>query len=207
MLHRFDLGYPVNFGDPHFGLYNRVLDCFLITTRSLADARETQHLASSRYDLYMVDLVSAVNYAPNLIDNQCCHAWSLASDRPLPLGDLRGLDDVLAAKELIPSCASDPDIQPEKTWLQMMLYWRSFVRWIKTDHSHYERYQRLRSFIGTDIQEVWQSVDHLDSVSRTRLYLGTDTRDTNQTITALVNADDFLCTLYQTWKRQSIYFF
>lgn len=205
MRHRYDLGYPLNFGDPHFGLYNPVLDCFLITVRNLAGAREIQHLASSRYDLYLTDLVPAVNYAPNFIDNKCCHAWSMVNDQPLPLGDRQKLDIVLEVKKLVPVHHSDLDIEQEKIWLQVMLYWRSFVRWIKTDQIHYDRYRLLKSFIGTDFLQVWQAVDEFDRMSLERLYLGTDTREINRSITAIVNAGDFLRLAYQKWKKQEVY--
>lgn len=121
MPRHFDSGYPKNFGDPHFGLYQPVLDCFLLTVCDLAQAQEIKMLASSRYSLYVVDLVCAENYAIDLIDNSCCENWTLSNKEMIQVGASHHIA-VLKSDCLVTTNTQDSDVTGEKLYLQEILY-------------------------------------------------------------------------------------
>lgn len=117
-----DLGYPNRFGDPHFGLYQPVLDCFLLTLCDSRQAREVKLLASARYSLFVIDLTTAQNYTPNIIDNDCCHHWSLTNRDHVHVGQ-SDANRIITAHQLEPISNIDPDVGKEQQYLQIVWYY------------------------------------------------------------------------------------
>jgi hypothetical protein len=84
MIEPFDHGVPISPGDCHIGLYQPMLNQFLLTVNNIQHARDIVLIASGRYPLFMVNLVTASNYRKNLIDNLCCENWALPSQQIAP---------------------------------------------------------------------------------------------------------------------------
>lgn len=121
MHQQFDFGCPKNFGDSHFGLYQPVLDCILLTVCDLAHAQETKMLASARYSLYVVNLTAARNYLPNLIDNSCCENWTLSNKDMIAVANANKIN-IVNSEWLIETNTADPDVAKEKSYLQKVLH-------------------------------------------------------------------------------------
>jgi hypothetical protein len=65
-LKPFDHGAPKNPGGCHIGLYQPILNRFLLTVNHIRDAQDIALIAASRYPLFLVNLVTADNYNENL---------------------------------------------------------------------------------------------------------------------------------------------
>jgi hypothetical protein len=128
MKNYFDIGYPENFGDTHIGLYQPVIGCFLLTLCNYQDAQEIMIVASSRYNLLAVDLTSAENYCPNLIDNECCENWSLPVEDSRHEIYYRDFLKLHTTKTLIQSNTNidSSDICLEKDYLQTVLHYLKY---------------------------------------------------------------------------------
>lgn len=128
---QYDLGYPAKFGDMHLGLYQPVLNRFLLTVCDLEQAQEIIMLASSRYSLYLVDLTQAENYVPNIIDNHCCEMFTMSDPEQIniQLPD-RGFM-VCSTKKLVAADVVDENFNQEKKYLQLILYYVKFMTFIQ----------------------------------------------------------------------------
>jgi hypothetical protein len=61
-----------------------MLNQFLLTINNIQHARDIALIASGRYPLFLVNLVTADNYHENLIDNFCCENWKLPNEQIAP---------------------------------------------------------------------------------------------------------------------------
>ena len=140
-MKHFDIGYPTTFGSTHLGLYQPVLDCFLMTLSDRQQAQEIKLLASARYSLFIIDLQSSANYAPNMIDNECCENWTFTNKTDIDVGAPFSASKTIFAKELIKSNANDPDIGYEKAYLQTILYYvKLCLNLISSDHYQIDKF-------------------------------------------------------------------
>jgi len=123
-LKPFDHGAPKNPGGCHIGLYQPILNRFLLTVNNIRDAQDIALIAASRYPLFLVNLVTADNYSENLIDNLCCQNWSLPSQQiaPTRLVYYANLFAVVDAEHLLEN-PSDVDLSKEKQYLQLCCYY------------------------------------------------------------------------------------
>jgi hypothetical protein len=121
-LETFDHGAPKNPGGCHIGLYQPLLNQFLLTVNNIQDARDIALIAASRYPLFMVNLVTADNYRENLIDNLCCENWALPSRQIEPTKLQYYANFVVDAEHLIER-PSTVDLSEEKQYLQLCCYY------------------------------------------------------------------------------------
>jgi hypothetical protein len=118
----FDFGIPSHHGSCHIGLYQPVLNRFLLTVTNLQHAQDIALIAAGRYPLFLVNLVTASNYRQNLIDNACCQNWSLPSQQIVPT-QLRDYANCMVNSDSLLANPSELDLSEEKQYLQMCWYY------------------------------------------------------------------------------------
>jgi len=117
-LETFDVGSPKNPGGCHIGLYQPLLNQFLLTVNNIRHAQDIALIAINRYPLFLVNLVTADNYSENLIDNLCCEHWSLPSQQIAPTKLWNYANFIVDAEHLAEN-PSELDLSEEKQYLQL----------------------------------------------------------------------------------------
>ena len=114
---------------PLYGLYNSVVDCFILVTPDLDKADKLKTILNSRYDLILVELSAADNFTLNLIDNTVCTDWSFVGKNQIKIGVLDiYLDDAIIQADAL--CASTRpsqwQLEHEQEYALMCQYWMTF---------------------------------------------------------------------------------
>ena len=123
-LEPFDYGVPASPGDCHIGLYQPMLNQFLLTVNNIQHARDIVLIASGRYPLFMVNLEAADNYHKNLIDNACCENWTLPGEQIAPTRMENYANFVVNAEHLLPvQGLHNSALNEEKHYLQVCLHY------------------------------------------------------------------------------------
>jgi hypothetical protein len=118
----FDIGAPKNHGGCHIGLYQPVLNCFLLTVNNIQHAQDIALISAGRYPLFMVNLVTADNYCENLIDNACCENWVLPDQQIAPTA-LRNYANFVVDADRLLEHHCEHDVSREKQYLQLCWYY------------------------------------------------------------------------------------
>jgi hypothetical protein len=126
----FDIGYPKRFGSCHIGLYQPTENRFLLTLCDVQQAQDIALIISGRYPVFLVDLTSAENYSPNLIDNLCCVDWSIPPEQILPTQIQTYSRIIVEAKKLVYCQNQNPELAKEQQYLQMI---RHFLKKLDQD--------------------------------------------------------------------------
>jgi hypothetical protein len=85
-------------------------------------ARDIALIISGRYPVFLVDLTSAENYSPNLIDNLCCVDWSIPPEQVIPIRIYEYSRVVVEAKKLVYCQNQNLELAKEQQYLQMVWY-------------------------------------------------------------------------------------
>jgi len=194
----FTYGYSPDLRNSIYGLYQPVLNCFLIVFPDYDSVGpQLATILSSRYVLQPVQLDTADNYIHNIIDNEICELWTISNlDEILP-NEIMTSVNVLLADQLIPTTPNRSiQIEKEKQWAQFCLFW---LRFIRSECQSGATGLWIDNQIGNlDIFNVFEPVlfpNYREFVTKTMslLYLGQDLEKTEQAIFDLVNStDDFL---------------
>jgi hypothetical protein len=109
---------------PIYGLYEPVLDKFLIVLDSKEHAELLKYLLSSRYHIFICRLDLANNFKSIGMDNSCCHYWSFVDrDRNLQLAlGLSNTDPVIVEEFCDSSSTKIWDIDKERQWIMFCHY-------------------------------------------------------------------------------------
>jgi hypothetical protein len=118
----FDIGAPKNHGGCHIGLYQPMLNRFLLVVNNLQHAQDIALIAAGRYPLFMVNLVTADNYCENLIDNMCCENWALPSQQVVTTALKNYANFAVDAVHLVQHHC-EHDVSQEKQYLQLCWYY------------------------------------------------------------------------------------
>jgi len=132
MTNQFDIGIPAGSHGVLYGLWEPVSARFAFVIRDKTQAQSLKLLASGRYSLFLTEVSAAANYYHNIIDNHCCHNWTL-SNRPDIMTALLGESGVITpVSQLVPSERTEiwAEIY-EMQYLQMCLRWLKFLEYIK----------------------------------------------------------------------------
>ena len=193
----FTYGYPLDTRMGIYGLYQPVLDCFLLVLPDYMDlGPRLTAILSSRYLLQPVFLSLASNYVHNIIDNEVCENWTFSNIHQVPARSLMSNFKTINAEQLVPTTVSvDWDIKQEKQWAQFCLFWLRFIvnlenngicgLWIDQaigNNSFFEQF-------GPVIQPEFKAF--IDQTIKL-LYLGQDLESTEQKIMNLLNSNSFL---------------
>jgi hypothetical protein len=196
----FTYGYGPDLRNSVYGLYQPVLNCFLIVFPDyhLVGPQLTAIL-SSRYVLQPVQLDTANNYVHNIIDNEICENWTISNLDEISPNEIMTRVNVLLADQLIPTTpAKSIQIEKEKQWAQFCLFWVRFIRaecqfgaaglWIDDQIGSLDIFNVFEPVLFSSNREVVTKIMSL-------LYLGQDLEKTEQAIFDLVNnADNILQT-------------
>lgn len=189
----FTYGYSPDLRNSVYGLYQPVLNCFLIVFPDYHLVGS--HLAailSSRYVLQPVQLDTAANYVHNIIDNEICERWTISNlDEVLP-NEIMTKVNVLLADQLI-STTPDRSIEKEKQWAQFCLFWLRFIKlecqtgaaglWIDNQIGNLDIFDVFEPMLFPNYREFATKTMSL-------LYLGQDLATTEQAIFDLINKTD-----------------
>lgn len=168
------------------GLWSPVLDRFLLVLCDKEFGTTLKYLSSSRYSLYLFDLSTSSNYHSTLIDNSCCHTWTISNKTDIKLS--RPHDYELVPAELVVApIECNWDIENEKQWLQFMWYYLKFIRNLRTSYPWY-KYSEFLTSVGLSGSELNNANSFYNNIKSTEtyilksLYLGTNIKDTNLVI-------------------------
>lgn len=166
-----------------YGLYEPVMDLFLLLVDSAEQAETLKYLLSPRYALHIYRVDTAVNFKDIGLDNLCCHNWSFTNKNQLLSIRHDLVDrDILEIKELCPTTNTKTwDIDQEKQWI----LWCNHVL---TQLEQYPgtQYKKMFRTMGAffDVDEFKNTASLVRSHHEilTILYRGTDIEQTRQQI-------------------------
>jgi hypothetical protein len=175
------------YGGCHIGLYQPMLNRFLLTVNNIQHARDIALIVSGRYPVFMVNLVTADNYCENLIDNFCCENWKLPNEQIAPTNIVTYANVIVQALHLLP-IATQSDLSEEKHYLQLCWHYLKSLDKIRDLNIHGWRITQFMSEIF-DLREnqhddVSTHVQNLKKQIIAELYL---CRDTTSTVTSIEN--------------------
>ena len=195
----FTYGYNPDLKKPIYGLYQPVLDCFLIVFPDYNTVVGPQLTAilSSRYLLQPIQLDTANNYTYNIIDNEVCERWTISNPGDIPVRSMIIGVSVIPAVQLMPVTVVTKLIQikKEKQWAQFCLFW---LRFINSECHIPAAGMWIDNLIGNlDIFNVFDPLlpaNYKQFITKTMqlLYLGQDLQKTEQAILDIINTDDNL---------------
>jgi len=185
-----------------YALYHPIFKCFLILTQTRDLAWELKSLLSSRYLVDVVCISSAENYSATIMDNTCCENWTIENYNPELMWFLSTASDTIAQKLLPVTYAINFDVEKEKKWAQMCLYWlRVFDINLIT---RLRRFSKIDSVLGNildlDISGLKKTHIPYESIKEIKkiLYLETDIVSAEQYILDIVKKSP---TLTRVWNR------
>ena len=194
----FTYGYSSDLTNPIYGLYQPVLNCFLIMFPDYdAVGPRLAAILSSRYLLQPIRIDTADNYTHNIIDNEVCEDWAISNQDDIPTRSMIIGLTMVPADRLIPATIVTELIQikKEKQWAQFCLFWLRFIEseckfsaagmWID---------DQLDNFDIVDVFEPLLPSNYRQFIAKTMqlLYLGRDVQTTEQAIINVINTDDNL---------------
>lgn len=186
----FDWGIGPN-NEPQLGLWSPVLDRFLLVLCDKEFGTTIKYLSSSRYSLYLVDLSTSSNYSPGIIDNSCCHNWTIANKKDIKLS--RPQDYDLVDAELVPAESTvEWDVNAEQQWLQFIWHNLKYIRILQNTNPWY-KYSKFLNSIGITGKELSESNSFYNEVTLTEnhimklLYLGDTVEDTKHAIDSFID--------------------
>jgi hypothetical protein len=182
----FTYGYPEHTALPVYGLYQPVIDCFLITVKSPMIASQLRMLLSSRYSLYTVCLNTAENYKHNLIDNAICENWTFRGRSKLLVDQFDKIDHIILADYLEPiNYTANWNIDQEKQWCMLCKFYLSFFDAFRSKTDTAEK-MLSRILPGTGFNNNQSTIEQQ---VLSLMYLGTDFDQTDQDIRKIIDTD------------------
>jgi hypothetical protein len=201
----FDFGAPDSQG-LHYGLWEPVLNRFLLVLSDIERAKTIKFLASSRYKLFLIDLTTANNYSVNLIDNSCCENWSLGNRGDISIiHPSRYVDPILSQTLVQVDPVNDWNVDQEKIWLQIILAWLKFIERLKNQHPWMVHDNFIHNLYNdTELPGQGNSwYDRLRLLEKNilkLLYLGQDVDTVCQEIELAVKQDSYIYNIWQQWE-------
>ena len=192
-LDPFDLALPRTTGECHIGLYQPIFDRILLTVRDIEHARNIALIASNRYPLFLVNLMSADNYTQSnqyttnpekIIDNNSCDNWTLPAKQIVPTEMSNYANFIVNAERLLPVWGPyDSDLPEEKQYLHVCWYYLKLLDSIATNNI---RGRRIKEFM-LDIFDIQRNqsdmiVQNLKKQVIAELYLCKDIDSTKISI-------------------------
>jgi hypothetical protein len=181
----FDWGIGPN-SETQYGLWNPVLDRFLLVLCNKEFGTTIKYISSSRYILYLVDLSTSSNYTSGLIDNTCCQNWTISNKKDIKLSKPQDYD-VVSAELVTTDADANWDVEKEKQWLQFIWDQLKFLQDLQ-DVNPWYKYSRFLNSIGVSGTELNESDSFYNDVTATEnyilksLYLGDTIKDTELAI-------------------------
>jgi len=192
----FTYGHSPDLRNPTYGLYQPVLNCFLIVFPDYDSiGPQLAAILSSRYLLQPIRIDTADNYTHNIIDNEICERWTISNLDEISPNDIILGVKIILANQLIPVAPLDTGIPiaREKQWAQFCLFWLRFIRlecqsgaaglWIDNQIGNLDIFNMFEPVFFPKYKEFVTKTMSL-------LYLGQDLEKTQQAIFDLVDQAD-----------------
>jgi hypothetical protein len=193
----FTYGYSPDLRNSIYGLYQPVLNCFLIVFPDYdVVGPQLTAILSSRYLLQPIRIDTANNYAHNVIDNEVCERWSISNFDKIFPNDIINQVNVILADQLIPVASLNPgliQIEKEKQWAQFCLFCLRFINsecqtgaaglWIDNQIGNLDIFNMFEPVLSVQYTQVVANIMSM-------LYQGRDLATTEQAIIDLVNNTD-----------------
>jgi len=201
----FTYGYPENSQSAVYGLYQPVLNCFLLILPDYFDVGpQLTAILSSRYMLQPIRISCASNYEHNIIDNEICQNWTISNLHQVTARSLMVDCKMINAEQLIPTTVSvDWDIEKEKQWMQFCVFWLRYIKsiekpgycggWIDEQIGNNSLFSVFDPLAKPEVREFAEQVTKL-------LYLGQDLTTTEQIIMSLLNGRNDFFQQYLNYK-------
>ena len=209
MTKYFHLGYPPDNRMPYYGLYSLYHGCFMLMYYDLAILQKIKSLWSSRTAMFIVQVSTADNYEPNLIDNDVCVNWAFSN-----VNDVDAMSSnnnrtyyPILADSLVYMETNEENVDQDTFLLQNILYWLTVLEFFEKDFKYQYTIidQHINNFFETDA-----SYKTTDSYYKTYkqilkiLYLENDIEKINQNIIKIIKTntdlyDDFTLNVDQEW--------
>jgi hypothetical protein len=187
---------------PVYGLYSPISDCFYFVYHDYRVLQESRVLLSSKFDLHIVRLDTAENWAANLVDNECCENWTWANKEDLSWGKENYPDPMMKftdfhalhhAQQLVPSTHVTQEIEKYAQWIMLCVhYYISLTKLVR--NRTYEFDQRLKDLIphGDSLSYDTNQKYILDHQIRSLLYNGVDINLVDQAIIKLLPESQYI---------------
>jgi hypothetical protein len=191
MIKSYNLGYPEVFGTCHIGLYQPVFNCFLLTLCDYLEAQEVMLIAASRYNLIAVDLTSASNYCPNIIDNDCCENWCVPLEESFTEIFYHNFLKRRSVQRLLPRHNTDSQTCLEKEYLQTVWYYTRFFSKILPEKNPGMVYH-IKRFLSDTFDLHDSRVESIESLRRAvikELYITQNIKQSELYINNLIAAE------------------
>jgi hypothetical protein len=127
-------GYPSEKGQQWYGLWNPNHDCFIWVSEDLEHLELLQMLLSTKV-LVQIVVLSAFLHESNLIDNTCCHNWTV-KDVQIGFNEVYKNYDSIQACEVMLKDRAD-DVQEIRDWVAFICKW---IRILKTDSNRFDSF-------------------------------------------------------------------
>lgn len=199
MSHKFFLGYGSNCDRPRVALYQPVIGRFLFVLDDPELVTEIVYLTSSRYSLYPCDATAAKNYHHNIIDNTCCHNWAPANRQLFSLTTPYDVKTMPVDELVELGPATDPDLEKEQQWLQLVYFWVKFYTLAKKNYNWYDCLEFVQDVFGTDPNSDLQQLTSAINLIRRALYLGREIAPTQDQIQHVIDHNAYLRRRYQLY--------
>jgi hypothetical protein len=194
----FTYGYSSDLTNPIYGLYQPVLNCFLIVFPDYdVVGPQLAAVLSARYLLQPIRIDTANNYTHNVIDNEVCEHWTISNLNDVPTRTIIAKLTVVPADRLIsaPPVIELIQIEKEKQWAQFCLFWLRFIKsecqlsvagiWIDDQLGNLDIFDVFEPLLPSDYRQFIAKTIQL-------LYLGRDIQKIEQAIIDIINTDDSL---------------
>jgi hypothetical protein len=198
-FHYFSYGYPEQPSGPVYALYQPVLECFLLVVNDIDTAQRLKAYAPARYQVTVVRIDQAVNYTPNLIDNEVCEQWTLVNKNDVNLfeNDSQG---VVIASELTPATIGVPwDLIKEKQWLLALMFYIKFFDQITKD-SYYKHVELAMNNLPLNDQLALGPKHIRESVLK-EIYLGLDFNTIENNTAKYINSNRWVASDHKRFLK------
>ena len=195
----------------HLALYQPSADAFFLTLSDSdsALARKIKQLMSGRYDLFVCRLDTAQNHQPNLIDNDCCFAWSLENALDLPVTRPYDFHSVWSVTNLIPRADTYPTdkdhLLEQQQYMHMIKFWLGFVTSTKGLMPWYDHENFMSQVISAPPQGSRIHLIHdIEKLILKSCYHGRHYEPVDQSIRLAISHDEFLTKVLYEWEKDNL---
>lgn len=205
----FDFGYKTQPNHPHLALYQPTADCFFFTLDDLIQADEIKKIMSSRYSLFVCRVDTAENYNDNLIDNECCHDWTLSNKSDINIAKPYLFGKYVNVIELMQNDKDkieQSEIKKEQEYIHMVRFWLKFSAWCKSLFDWYT----LEEFMYDVIEQqptghsLYHEIKNIDLSIRRACYHGNNIASVETVIENQIHSMTLISDLYEQWKKDNL---
>lgn len=185
-----------------YALYLPVVDRFVLTGTNLLQIEMISLLLSSRYLTWICEISSAENWVPGLVDNECCHNWTLENRKDVLASQLTDFLPVKVTK-LIEHTQPWPAAESEKSWTQTLIHWTGYLFFLQTQVLRFYKVNRFVDRIlgqpSFEQNSIYSKTQQLETDVARILYLGHDPAETNEKILLLIKPNQIWQDSYESY--------